>query len=73
MAPTDEQGRIRVVLPGGGTAPNDFNSVYGWATSAPGNGIFPAGGYTVEWDDGWNDNEFTRYFFGDDVYDIKAV
>lgn len=74
MAPTDEQGRIRVYLPGGGTAATDHGDVYGWATSAPGNQWERDGGYTVEWDDGVKDVDITRWYFDNgDIFDIKAV
>lgn len=67
MAPTDESGRIRVYLTG-------FNPLYGWATSAPATDFRPAGGYTVEWDDGWVDHPSTRWYFGGDFdSEIRAV
>ena len=70
MAPTDAHGRIRVVLEGG----VHHGDCYGWATSAPGNHINRAGGYTVSWDDGVRDHEDTRWYFDNgDIFDIKAV
>lgn len=65
---TDEQGRIRIRLKGlNGGIPE-----LGWATSAPGNEFERAGGYTVEWDDGYKDEELTRWYFdNDDMFDLE--
>lgn len=76
MAPTDDIGRIRILLRG--TTFDAANieglaGIYGWATSAPANAIYPAGGYTVEWDDGWEDDERTRWFFDSEDFAIEAV
>lgn len=61
-----EQG-LRVVLPG-------KNPLYGWATSAPGNDINPPGGYTVIWEDDWEDHPDTRWYLDSgDIMEIKAV
>lgn len=57
---TDEQGRIRVRT-------LDTIPEYGWATSSPGNEWNEPGGYTVEWDDGYEDLDITRWYIGGDA------
>lgn len=70
MAPTDDIGRIRVRLTGKGHS----SAEYGWATSAPGNEVERHGGYTIEWDDGYQDHPYTRWYFDNgDMFDIEAV